>query len=412
MRHCRPLALAALLLLGILPACRGVPRRPIGQDDLQQLVDSMIPSVERAAGLTFRTPPRSAMRTREQVRAYLVNKLEQEFPPERIAGVEAAYRLFGLLPDSLDLPALLLDLYSEQVAGFYDPDSLTLFGVQGGDPSQLRLVLAHELVHALQHQYLPIDSLLTLERDADRLTAGQAVLEGHATIASLRVLVPGSDVVDQPSFWEAYRDQIRLQQSSMPVFASAPMVLREGLIFPYLNGAEFMRWWLSSHPGSALPTRAELPASTEQVLFPSRYAGGDQPVTLRFADSTGEVLYEDTLGEMELQILQAAQRGLATVAATAPTGWGGDRYRVYGTADGPALVWYTVWDTPAVAARFRTTTGARLAAITREGYRGAVETVSLEAHPAMRVVLAPRGWAGWQAVPEISVMGGDGGSGS
>ena len=49
------------------------------------------------------------------------------------AGSRAAYRLFGLLPDTLELRGLLLDLYAEQVAGYYDPDSTTLFGVAGAD---------------------------------------------------------------------------------------------------------------------------------------------------------------------------------------------------------------------------------------------------------------------------------------
>ncbi len=385
--------------LALLGACRGTPRQAIAQDDLQRLVDSMMPAIERATGMTFAATPRSAIRSPDEVRAYLSRKLESEFPPERVAGVEAAYQLFGLIPDSLDLSALLLNLYSEQVAGYYDPDSLMLFGVRGGDPTQLRLVLAHELVHALQHQYLPVDSLLGLESDADQLAAGQAILEGHATIASLRVLVPGSDVVSQPAFWEAYREQIRVQQSAMPVFASAPLVLREGLIFPYLSGAEFMRWWLGAHPGQPLPSRSELPTSTEQILFPSRYASEDQPLRLRFRDSTDAVSYEDTLGEMEMQILRAAQRGQDFVETTAPTGWAGDRYRVYPTDAGPALVWYTAWDTPAVAERFRTTVGARLAETTRVGYRGQIEAVSFDSAPGVRIVLAPTGWSRWADLP-------------
>ena len=40
------------------------------------------------------------------------------------------------------LRPLLLDLYTEQVAGFYDPDSATLFGVEGAD----RVVAFFEIV--------------------------------------------------------------------------------------------------------------------------------------------------------------------------------------------------------------------------------------------------------------------------
>nr|MBA2459408.1 hypothetical protein [Gemmatimonadales bacterium] len=225
-------------------ACRGEARQASSQEALAALVDSLRAPVERAAGLTFKSPPVSAMRSREQVSAYLVAKLDEELPPERMRGIETAYRMFGLLPDTLQLRGLLLDLYTEQVAGYYDPDSAMLFGVEGADRSQLRLVLAHEMIHALQGQHLPLDSILSARSNNDRLTAAQAILEGQATLASLDVLAPNQQVARNPEFWELYREQVRAQQSSMPVFRRAPLVLREALIFPYLQGAEFMHWWM------------------------------------------------------------------------------------------------------------------------------------------------------------------------
>ena len=143
------LATAAVIL-----ACRGQAPGDPRPDALSRLVDSLKAPVERATGLEFKTSPKSALRSRKQVRDYLIRKLDEELPPAKLQGLETAYRLFGLLPDTLTLRSLLLDLYTEQVAGYYDPDSATLFGVQGADPSQLRLVLAHEMVHALQGQYL------------------------------------------------------------------------------------------------------------------------------------------------------------------------------------------------------------------------------------------------------------------
>ena len=58
------------------------------------------------------------MRTREQVSAYLLSKLDEELTPQRLRGLETAYRLFGLLPDTLPLKSVLLDIYTEQVAGY------------------------------------------------------------------------------------------------------------------------------------------------------------------------------------------------------------------------------------------------------------------------------------------------------
>lgn len=392
-----------LLLTLALAACRGVAPDTDPQATLDRLVDSLMPGVERATGLDFKERPRPVLRTKDQVRAFLLAKVSEEFPPERIRGVTSAYRLLGLIPDTLDLRALLLDLYAEQVAGFYDPDSVALFAVEGADPAQLRLVVAHELVHALQDQYLPLDSLMGQRASSDRAAAVQAVLEGHATIASLRVLVPDGGVIDQPEFWQSFRQQIRESQSSMAVFQRAPVALREGLIFPYLAGAEFMRWWAAARPGSSLPTLDQLPTSTEQILHPERYNAGDGPVTLVFDDSTG-FLHEDTIGEMELHVLAGVLRG-GEVITTLAAGWGGDRFRIYETPDGEAMVWWLVWDSDTAARRFRINVGQRLVDRGRTGYRIAVDSIQVEGRPAVRTVVAPSGWAGWGAVPGVGIRG-------
>ena len=388
--------------LGVTAACRGQSPRQRDETVLRQLVDSLRGPVERAAKLTFRTPPRSALRSREQVRRYLLAKLDQELPPSRMRGLETAYRLFGLLPDTLELRSLLLDLYAEQVAGYYDPDSAMLFGVAGAEREQLHLVLAHEMVHALQDQYLPLDSILDATDNNDRLTAAQAILEGQATLASIEVLAPGQHVTEAPQFWEMYRDQVREQQARMPVFARAPLVVREALIFPYLDGAEFMFWWNTSGPRDTLPYGPRMPVSTEQILHPDRYARGDRPVVLAFPPDSG-VAYEDVLGENEVRVVLASLAGSDEVQTVVPIGWGGDRFRVYDAPGGPALVWYVVWDDQRSADRFVHTAGPALTRTSRRGYRAEFGPVTVAGRAGVRYVLAPEGWGRWGALPEVEI---------
>jgi hypothetical protein len=392
-------------LTAVLPACRGEAPASSTSNQLQRLVDSLEKPVARATGLAFKAKPRSALRSRRQVRDYLIRKLDEELPPAKMQGLASAYRLFGLLPDTLELRSLLLDLYTEQVAGYYDPDSAVLFGVADADPSQLRLVLAHEMVHALQGQYLPLDSILHQPSDNDRLTAAQAVLEGQATLVSIDVLASGQNVSSNPEFWEMYREQVRAQQTVMPVFAKAPLIVREALIFPYLAGAEFMHWWEGSQWKDSVPYGPRMPASTEQILTPERYARGDAPVALAFPADTA-ALYEDVLGEAEIRVLMAHLAGASEVRTRLPIGWGGDRYRVYRTSSGPALVWYVVWDDTRSAERFTWGYGGKLRATTRSGYRTAVESLLLQGKPATSYVLAPEGWDGWDRVPRAFVKGG------
>jgi hypothetical protein len=395
-------AVIALALLAAAGACRGQSRGAQEDAALARLVDSLRVPVERATGLSFRRPPRSALRSRDQVRSYLLAKLDEELPPGRMRGLETAYRLFGMLPDTLRLRDLLLNLYAEQVAGYYDPDSAMLFGVAGADRAQLRLVLAHEMVHALQGQYLPLDSILKSTVNNDRLTAAQSVLEGQATLVSIEVLTPGQGVTATPQFWELYRDQVRAQQSAMPVFARAPLVVREALIFPYLEGAEFMHWWADHGPRDTLPYGPRMPVSTEQILHPDRYARGDAPVTLAFAADSG-VVYEDVLGESEIRVLLAVLAGSDDVQTVVPIGWGGDRFRVYDAPGGPALVWYVAWDDQRSADRFLQSAGPALRRTGRVGYRATLDALSIDGRPATRYVLAPVAWDRWSEVPGVKV---------
>ncbi len=401
-----PLFTLAVLLLA---ACRGTPPQGVGDTDLARLVDSLRVPVERAVGLRFRSTPRSALRTREQVHAYLVNKLDEELTPTRLRGLQAAYRLFGLLPDTLELRPLLLDVYSEQVAGFYDPDSTTFFGVEGADRSQLRLLLAHEMVHALQGQHLRVDSILKATVNNDRLSAAQAILEGQATLASIEVLAPGQNIARNPQFWDMYRDQVQQQQGTMPVFARSPLLIRQALIFPYLDGAEFMHWWATSRHADTLPYGPRMPVSTEQILHPERYEQGDEPVTVTLGGRKG--LYEDVLGESEIRVLIAVLSGSDEVQTVMPIGWGGDRFRVYDTRDGPALVWWVVWDDARSRDRFLRGSGAALQRTGRKGYRATLDSLEVGSRPAMRYVLAPTGWDGWKSLPMMERTQGHGDGG-
>jgi hypothetical protein len=397
--------IVAVALAAGVSACRGRPVNSTRTSDLTRLVDSLVPSVERASGLRFKHPPRAEVRTREQVRTYVRHQLDVELPPGRAQGLESAYRLLGLLPDTLELRRLMLDLFTEQIAGYYEPDSTTLFAVAGADPAQLRVVLAHELVHALQDQYTPLDSLLHHPIDNDHLNASQAIFEGQATLVGLQVMVPTQNITAMPEFWETFREQIRQQQSSMPVFKQAPRIIREGLIFPYLAGADFMRWWAGSEHRDTVPFGRLLPASTEQVLHPSRYGRGDQPLIIHFRQKgDSATTFEDVLGEFEIRILTAELSGAPEITTAVPIGWGGDRFRIQTSKSGPSLVWYTAWDDSAAAEQFRSHTASLLARRRRLGYRMEVASLNLASHPVIRIILAPSGWSGWHQPPEAEIV--------
>lgn len=389
------------IALAILGGCAQSQDRQFAAQ-VAEMAEELTPEVERAVGLEFRYPPNVAVRTRDEVYDYLQEKMESEFPPEELERISTAYRLFRLLPEDLDLHQLLLDLYTEQVVGFYDPQKDTLYVVTGAETLELRLIVGHELVHALQAQYAPLDSILTSRGDNDRRTAAQAVFEGQGVIASLRALLPDGDLAGVPEFWTQMRETIRQQQASMPVLSSAPLLLRETLIFPYLGGADFVRWYGTQYPGT-VPFGDRLPASTEQLLHNERYRSGDTPTLLSFADQ-GDILYEDGLGEFEMRVLMTELLGDEDDAAAAVTDWDGDRYAVYPVDDGYGLVWWIVWDDQDAADRFVRQFEPVWRSGLAAGQSATIGTTTLNGQPAVHVTTGPSSWSALATVVPVTVV--------
>ena len=400
------------LLCATVPLCLCASLLAAQTDDAaQRIAREVTPQVERATGLRFKRPPVIAVRSRDQVRQYLDRKMAHDMPPAELAAYQRTYRAFLVISDTLDLRRLMLDLFSEQVAGFYDPDSSELFVVRGADPQMLRLIMAHELVHALQDQYMPLKRILDLRRQNDRQMAAQAVTEGQATLASIMALAPGMDLPDLSAVWGQVRTAIRDQQSAMPVFASAPLLLQESVLFPYLAGAEFMRSFdeRRQRPDEQ-PYGDQLPVSTEQILHASKYTSRERPLRLGFPAPSGDTLvYDDDYGEFETRSLLMTWGVAEDVAVAAAAGWNGDRYEVLGTPGGTAIVWAVAWDTPQDAQDFERAlrSGWTRAASARPGEaqrRWQIDTMDLAGAKVVRLVDAPSGWAGWRRLPAPRVV--------
>ena len=103
-------------------------------------------------------PVRLEQRSREELVRYLEFKLDAELPEDEARDRTDAYAMLGLVPADLDLRAVLLGLYTEQVAGFYEPDSTALFVLDDQPEEALQALLVHELVHALQDQTADLDA--------------------------------------------------------------------------------------------------------------------------------------------------------------------------------------------------------------------------------------------------------------
>ena len=339
---------AGLALLVMATACR---EKESESALYERKAAQAIPQVEAGLGLKFKTPPVIEVRSRDEVRQYLERQLKDSLAREQVVNQEAALKRFGLIPADMDLQQLLLDVLAEQVSGYYDPRAKVLYVVEGTPEEEGGLTVSHELIHALQDQYLNLDSVMRSVGDDDRTSAAQAALEGQATYEGVRIAV-GPEMADNlPAGWDRVRQTIRDERARWPAFAGAPLVVQEMLLFPYLSGAEFARAFRKNRPGMTLFD--DMPQSSEQILHPALYLNDDAPTTVGLPALSGvTVAHQNTVGEFTTRLFLYEHLRDQAAAISGAGGWDGDRYALVRSARGEGLIWVSVWDSSIDAGDF------------------------------------------------------------
>jgi len=347
----RILFLAGGGLLTLVSACES--QKPQYQGPYAEEVGQAVPMIEKAVGLKFKSPPKIETRSKEQVREFVVKQFTDSLAKHDITGQEAAYKRLGMIPDTLKLQPFLTGLLEEQIVGYYDPRTKVLYVVDGSPKDMAGITITHELVHALQDQYISMDSVQKIRDDNDRLSAAQSVFEGQAVYEQIAIMLGGSNIaINLPGGWDRIREMIRENQASMPIFAAAPKVIQETLIFPYLSGAEFYRNFKERKPGTSI--YGDMPVSTEQIIHPAAFfVNKDLPTRVALGTlSNATKVYENDLGEFETRLFLFQHLNDQNEAVRGAAGWDGDRYAVVNTPQGQGIVWLTVWDSPVEAGEF------------------------------------------------------------
>ncbi len=321
------------------------------------LMDTIQRQVSALRGLAPTRPVERAVMTAAELRDYIVRKLNQDYPEEEAQSDLITLLAFGLLDKEMDLRDLYVNLYSEQVAGFYDSDAERLYVIS--DLPQFgpleKSTFAHEYGHALQDQHFDLEKLgIDDKRNSQRAEAIRALAEGDALLVMQQYMQRYFGPQDLAEWLQ------QLAQADQSQFNNAPRVFREELQFPYLYGLQFVQDFYGEGGWEAVNRIwADPPVSTEQIMHPARYRAGDtpQPVALPpLTDTLGagwRLMDEDSLGEFLLRVILEGEID-PDEASAAAEGWGGDRYAVYyhEAQAQTVLALHTVWDTAADATEF------------------------------------------------------------
>jgi len=321
--------------------------------------DTVEQQVVGLRGLKPKRPVERQFITEAELRVLITQQFDEDTPPAYLAANERLYKALGLIPETASLRDLSLDLLSGGVAGFYRNDEGKLYVVSksGGPGPNERFFFAHEYDHALQDQ----NSTIFKDQDgvldqSDRLLARASVYEGDASL-----------LMTQWASANLTRDELLevIAASSDPavqaVMDRTPAILSDTLTFPYTTGLGFV---VAAHSAGGWPAvdamLTKMPASTEQILHPDKYAAGEAPVAVTLpADLAARlgpgwtVPLQDTFGELQLGIWLHQNGVTGADATSANDGWGGDRLAVMEGPDGAwAVVLDTTWDTEKDATEF------------------------------------------------------------
>jgi len=297
--------------------------------------DEVLGQMSQITGLKLMTPLKKSLRSREEIRAYVIKQMnEDKNAAERYADQRSA-EAFGLLPKGFDLDTFMVDVLTEQVEGLYDPKTQEFYIADWSPLSEQRMVMAHELTHALEDQHFQIEAWEKAARpNDDAELARDAVLEGSAMAAMVDYLMlsTGRSLKDLPEFDPG---MLIGDLGSTPTLQKAPPFLKDTLIFPYIGGLNFSAAILKNTGWAALPGVFEKPpVSTQQILHPALYRSGKIPTTVtlprldKLLGNKWTKLDENIMGEFGWKevLKQFLDEDRAKMLAAA---WDGDDYAVF-----------------------------------------------------------------------------------
>ncbi|MCA9537796.1 MAG: hypothetical protein KC620_02840 [Myxococcales bacterium] len=353
-----------IALLGLLAQLATGPEAPAAEPAaLEAMARGILAGVEQMRGQKLSKPLKMGVKNREQVTAFIRERLDDEYGPEKVAAEGRLFGLQGLLPPKLDYARFVTALLTEQVAGFYDHTRQELHIADWLPALMQGPVMAHEIFHAIQDQEWDGGKLIDSKKYThDSVLAHAALLEGDATVVMFnyqqREVDPEADMSLSPFMVNLIATSLPMQMSSaqFPVMASAPDYLKQSLIFPYQQGLLFVAALRQAGQSwdQIRAVYADPPHTTEQILHPERYLKRDEPseVTLPAAVLPGfKRTWDGTTGEFHARQLLLMALPIAE-AVEGAAGWDGDFTVLEVSGDKAVAVTLSTWDTEADATAF------------------------------------------------------------
>ncbi len=280
---------------------------PREAEELLRSVDQILKFVSEDTKLPIRQPVKRQLAGADEVKQLFAERLRDDKGTRRLERSEAVLKKLGLLPRAFDLRAFFLDMLEEQVAGFYDEHTSTVYLLDWVEADQQKPVLAHDLTHALQDQALGLAKWTKAAESEEDVVETQpkksgseegdfevqpeevafartALLEGQAMFVLIDYLYApvNRSLATDPLLAIPFK-QATTDSPQYPVLKNAPLYLKKSLTFPYTFGLEFVQELLLKG-GKAQAFAGALkdpPRNSRDIMTPRSYFSRERIPALR-----------------------------------------------------------------------------------------------------------------------------------
>lgn len=314
--------------------------------EMRAEIGVLILATEESRALPFLEMPTVTILDQTEFASRVADEVAKDVGSVGLASNQKLYELMGMIDSGTDLRQLLIDLYAEQVLGFYDgvTREVVVPAAVDGFTTFQRVTIVHELVHALTDQHFdfhPEYERRLAEGNSDDAAALLAAVEGDATYQQflhLQNLDPA----------EAAQAAMEALSFDTTILDAAPTWVGLDLAFPYEQGLVFIGQIIAESGLKGVDKMyQDLPTTTEQILNPRKYLRREEPKHLEPVSVTlpdWEIGEDRSWGEWGVRMIltDTVTPGKVTQAAD---GWGNDSFRTLVKGDDIAMAWEYVAET-------------------------------------------------------------------
>lgn len=322
--------------------------------DIESIYSEILGLVSKVRGIEIKVVPKLEVANKDAIEKYVVGQMEMQNAGEQIRLTEIALKTMGCIKEDVNLKEIMMNFARDQVAGYYDWERKVMVVASWVPSIMLRHTLVHELTHALQDQKFDLSRFVNKFKGFSEVElAIHALIEGDATLVMLEAWGDSTlDITGLDLALEIVEKSARLM-NILPTPSDLPPVLRDILLFPYVEGLRFVARIRSEGSWKDVDgIYDDPPLSTEQVLHFEKYMGKkrDYPREIVFRVSKkniaedAEILGSETIGELGL-IAILKQSYPEDIAKKIGYGWDGDRFLVLRINNKDHLLLFvSVWD--------------------------------------------------------------------